>query len=149
MTSSIRSITIAAGVITLVGILCIVDGLALPFSYAGSVGPAWLPLGVGVLLIVCAIAYWIGEVRAREAITWTDRRGWLTIAAVFGSFVVFLVVASLTFFALGAFVFMVLFLTTVNSYSIVKRLIIAALSAAAVHVLFVTLLQLPLPGARW
>ncbi|GAA5146545.1 hypothetical protein GCM10025768_05290 [Microbacterium pseudoresistens] len=146
---SIRSATIAAAITAAVGVLCIVGGLQLPFHYAGSIGPAWLPLVIGILLIVCAIAYWIGAVRADEAITWTDRSGWLTIGGIYVAFIAFLVVANLTFFALGAFVFIVLFLTAVNSYSIVKRFVIALLSAGAIHVVFVMLLELPLPGARW
>ncbi|WP_167133021.1 tripartite tricarboxylate transporter TctB family protein [Paramicrobacterium chengjingii] len=147
MTSSIRTISIAALAVVLIGILCIIGGLTLPFMYAGSLGPAWLPLVIGILCIVCAVVYWFTAVRADETINWTDRRGWLTIGGIFGSFVVFLIIANLTLFALGAFVFIVLFLTVINAYLIVKRLIIAALSAAAIHVLFVILLQLPLPGA--
>lgn len=147
MTSSIRSITSAALTVLLIGILCVVGGLALPFKYAGSVGAAWLPLLIGILLIVCAIAFWITELRAKESITWTDRQGWLTIGAVFGSFIIFLVVADLTFFALGAFVFIILFLSSINTYSIVKRLIVAAVSAVSIHVVFAMLLHVPLPGA--
>lgn len=149
MTTSKRSITIAAATVALIGVLCVVGGLMLPFRYAGSIGPAWLPLVMGILLVVCAISYWIIAVRAEEEITWTDRSGWLTIAGIFGSFVVFLIVANLTFFALGAFVFIVMFLTSIHTYSMIKRLIIAVLAAGSIHVVFVMLLQLPLPGARW
>jgi hypothetical protein len=147
MSSSTRPIVVASGTVALIGILCIVGGLMLPFHYAGSIGPAWLPLLIGVLLLVCAVAHAIVAARAKEDVEWTDRAGWLTIAAIFGSFVVFLVVAQLTFFAVGAAVFIALFLTSIRTYSIVKRLIVAVLSAAAIHLLFVTLLELPLPGA--
>lgn len=149
MSSSTRSIAIAASTVALIGVVCIVGGLMLPFQYAGSIGPAWLPLLIGTLLVICAIAYAIIATRAKERVQWTDRTGWLTIAGIFGSFIVFLVVAQLTFFALGTAVFIFLFLTSVRTYSILKRIIVATLSAVGIHLLFVTLLQLPLPGGRW
>jgi len=147
-----RMADIVSGIfLAAVGTVVVVAALDIQSAFAERLPPRTLPMTLGLTtLIVGALLSVRAYLHKGEDLTveWPDREGWIRLGVTFVSLVAYLVLIE----PLGVAVASMVFSTFLISYldrRIVRALCIGAALALVINLVFVRLLQLPLPGGFW
>lgn len=110
-------------------------------------GPGFMPAMIGVVGLVCALIIMIGAIRKPPAASSeeVDRAGRMRFLMCLAVSVVFVPVFSQLGAVLAIFLLVLLLTKVLGETGWLKPLIVAGVSAATTYVLFVRMLDVPLP----
>lgn len=145
--NSVLANRIAGGISLVLGAMVTAAGAQMPFTFAGSVGPALIPAVVGVGWVLCGGYLLLRPAAVAESLDALPDRSAATRIAVLlaiGAGHV-LIMQYISFMA--AVAFLAFFgLWVISDYGWLKRLVISAVLALVLGGLCVFVLDMPLPG---
>ncbi len=145
--SSVFANRIVGCIALVLGMVVTIAGASMPFSFAGSIGPALIPVMVGIGWLLCGAYLVVRSAAVPEALDpLPSRDAALRIAMLIGIGAIHaLILQHLSFMA--AVGFLAFFgLWVVSDYGWLKRLIISVVLALGLGGLCIYVLEMPLPG---
>lgn len=132
--------------LTVAAILAI-EGARLPQSFAGSLGPGFLPLVVGVCCAIggLALIIWPGREGSETLPELPDREGATRVLLVILAFGLHVLLMGFVGYAAAAALFGFATWTVLGRFNWWMRALSAVIMAGGLYVLFALLLDVPLP----
>jgi putative tricarboxylic transport membrane protein len=110
--------------------------------------PRTVPLVLGWTVLSCGAALSINALSFRGAdfpLEWPERSGALRVLTTLASLVVYLLLIGPLGLSLATFFFVSFLVWFIGTYSVVRSVVIGAASATTTFIIFVRLLELPIP----
>jgi putative tricarboxylic transport membrane protein len=120
-----------------------IDGIPLE-----NLHPRTMPLALGWIVLACGVALSVNALSFRGAnlpLEWPERPGAVRVLATLASLAAYLLLIGPLGLSLPTFFFVSFLVWFIGKYSVVRSVAIGAASATATFIIFVRLLELPVP----
>jgi putative tricarboxylic transport membrane protein len=120
-----------------------ISGLAMD-----NLHPRTVPMALGWIVLSCGAALSVNALSFRGVdlpVEWPERSGALRILATLASLTAFLLLIGPLGLPLATLLFVSFLVRFIGKYSVVRSVLIGAASATATFIIFVRLLELPIP----
>jgi putative tricarboxylic transport membrane protein len=147
-----RTMDIISGIfLAAAGAVVILAALDIQSSFGERLPPRTLPMVLGTSTVITGALLSIRAYLYRGedlGVQWPDREGWWRLVVTFVTLVIYLLLIE----PLGAAVASLVFCATLIWYldrKVIRSLCVGVVVAVVIHVVFVNILQLPLPTGFW
>ena len=141
--------TTAGGIVTVVGVLMLLESMKFAYFLEGVPGPGFLPRWIAVGLVCTGLVLTVKGLRPgmvlQEAIQWPDAGGWKRIALMLGALAVALILLEKLGFMVVTTVFMAVLIFGLGVRSWVMLVSVPLVAAIGLYVVFAVWLRVPLP----
>ena len=141
--------TTAGSIVTVVGVLMLLESMKFAYFLDGVPGPGFLPRWIAVGLVCTGLVLTVKGLRPgmvlQEAIQWPDAGGWKRIALMLGALAVALILLEKLGFMVVTTVFMAVLIFGLGVRSWVMLVSVPLVAAIGLYVVFAVWLRVPLP----
>ncbi len=137
-------------VLFMLSVFYVAEALKMPLRAGKSPGAGWLPLILGILMILLSVLLLVSAARrpasADSVVTWPTGRGLINNLSILGCLAVSIVVLETAGYLASTFVFLLILFFVLGKYSWKFSVPFALGSAIALYWLFKVWLNIPLPA---
>ena len=144
-----RAETVAGGIVTVVGVLMLLESMKFAYFLDGVPGPGFLPRWVAAGLVCVGLFLTAKGIRPgialQKAIAWPDAGAWRRVAAILGALALALLLLEKLGFVIVVTVFMAVVMYSLSVRSWLMLASVPVLAAIGLYVVFAVWLRVPLP----
>lgn len=141
--------TTAGGIVTVVGVLMLLESLKFAYFLDGVPGPGFLPRWVAAGLVCVGLFLTVKGIRpgiaAQKAIAWPDVGAWRRVAVILGALALALLLLEKVGFMIVVTAFMAVVMYSLSVRSWLMLATVPVLTAIGLYVVFAVWLRVPLP----
>ncbi len=141
--------TTAGGIVTVVGVLMLIESMKFAYFLDGVPGPGFLPRWVAAGLICVGFYLTAKGIRPgralQKSIAWPDAGAWRRVAAILGALALALLLLEKLGFVIVVAVFMAVVMYSLSVRSWLMLATVPLLTALGLYVVFAVWLRVPLP----
>jgi hypothetical protein len=144
-----RSADLTSGILMAgLGLITVLTARGIAGIAVDNLHPRTVPVALGWIVLSCGAALSLNALSVRGAeipLDWPERAGALRIFATLGSLTAYVLLIDQLGLPLATFLFVSFLIWFIGKYPVVRSIAIGAAAAAATFIIFVRLLELPVP----
>ena len=149
----ITSEKVTSALFVLFSVFLVFESVKYPIGTIDNPGPGFLPLILGMAIGVLSLALLIRACRTGDGsssrVSWPDRGGWIKIALIFFTVILFTLFLDVTGYLMNVFLLFLVLLKPVGKQKWTWSLIISLGGTLISYMIFDAWLRLPLPRGIW